>query len=179
MEHAFLITAHGNWKQLIILLKQIDYPTHDIFIHIDAKAKDIPEKLILNSVKFSKIHIFTKYKVYWGGYSQTLAQTFLFKIDAKLGPYDYYHMMSGQGLLLVNNHKFGKFFEQNSGKEFIEFKDWQNEHDPEIKRRTKLYHFLQNCRRRYSRKYLNDIFIFMERCSLALQILLHINRVKN
>ncbi|MBT9028894.1 hypothetical protein BTJ14_08135 [Lactobacillus delbrueckii subsp. bulgaricus] len=58
-------------------------------------------------------------------------------------------MMSGADLLLVNNKEFDSFFEKNEGKEFIEFKDEQNEHDPEIKRRTKLYHFLQNYRRRF------------------------------
>lgn len=42
---------------------------------------------------------------------------------------------------MVNNKEFDLFFEKNQGKEFIEFKDEQNEHDPEIKRRTKLYHF--------------------------------------
>lgn len=81
--------------------------------------------------------------------------------------------------MLVSNTKFDDFFETNNGKEFIEFKDDQNEHDPEIKRRTKLYHFLQNYRRRFKFQPLNEVFIFFERCSLALQLILHVNRVKN
>ncbi|GEB91914.1 hypothetical protein LDE05_17770 [Lactobacillus delbrueckii subsp. bulgaricus] len=117
--------------------------------------------------------------MYWGGYTLTLAELQLFKEASNNGPYDYYHMMSGADLLLVNNKEFDSFFEKNQGKEFIEFKDEQNEHDPEIKRRTKLYHFLQNYCRRFQIQWLNNIFIFFERCSLLLQLILHVNRVKN
>lgn len=179
LKHAFLITAHGGWKQLELLLKQIDHPNHDIFIHVDAKVKDYPKKALEEATKFSKVYVFSKRKVFWGGYSQTIAEIYLFKKAREYGPYDYYHMMSGQDLLLVSNDKFDNFFESNIGKEFIEFKDDQNEHDPEIKRRTKLYHFLQNYRRRFKFQPLNEVFIFFERCSLALQLILHVNRVKN
>lgn len=179
MKHAFLITAHSNWKQLKLLLKQIDFPDHDIYVHIDAKAKNYPKAELEAVTQYSKVRIYSNFKVYWGGYTQTLAQLQLFKEASNNGPYDYYHMMSGADLLLVNNKEFDSFFEKNQGKEFIEFKDEQNERDPEIKRRTKLYHFLQNYRRRFKYQWLNNIFIFFERCSLALQIILHVNRVKN
>lgn len=179
LKHAFLIMAHGDWDQLQLLLQQIDYPNHDIFIHIDQKQKKFPKTALELSTRFSKVHVFSKYKVFWGGYSQTMAEIYLFKKSREYGPYDYYHMMSGQDLLLVSSSKFDEFFAKNNGKEFVDFKDYQNEHDPEIKRRTKLYHFLQNYRRRFKCQFLNEIFIFFERCLLALQIVLCVNRVKN
>ncbi|MCH5408713.1 beta-1,6-N-acetylglucosaminyltransferase [Lactobacillus delbrueckii] len=179
MKHAFLITAHSNWKQLKLLLKQIDFPDHDIYVHIDAKAKNYPKAELEAVTQYSKVRIYLNFKVYWGGYTLTLAELQLFKEASNNGPYDYYHMMSGADLLLVNNKEFDSFFEKNQGKEFIEFKDEQNEHDPEIKRRTKLYHFLQNYRRRFRIQWINNIFIFFERCSLLLQLILHVNRVKN
>lgn len=179
LKHAFLIMAHGDWDQLQLLLQQIDYPNHDIFIHIDQKQKKFPKTALELSTRFSKVHVFSKYKVFWGGYSLTMAEVYLFKKSREYGPYDYYHLLSGADLLLVNNQVFDLFFEKNQGMEFIEFKDEQNEHDPEIKRRTKLYHFLQNYRRRFRNQWLNNIFIFFERCSLLLQLILHVNRVKN
>ena len=109
----------------------------------------------------------------------TIAEIYLFKKAREYGPYDYYHLLSGQDLLLVSNVEFYNFFEKNNGKEFIEFKNKQNEHDPEIKRRTRLYHFLQNYRRRFKLQLLNEIFIFFEICLLALQLFLHVNRVEN
>lgn len=179
MKHAFLITAHSNWKQLKLLLKQIDFPDHDIYVHIDAKAKNYPKAELEAVTQYSKVRIYSNFKVYWGGYSLTQAELILFREALNNGPYDYYHLLSGADLLLVNNQMFDLFFEKHRGREFIEFKDEQNEHDPEIKRRTKLYHFLQNYRRRFRIQWLNNIFIFFERCSLLLQLILHVNRVKN
>lgn len=66
LRHAFLITAHGGWEQLELLLKQIDHPNHDIFIHVDAKVKDYPKKALEQATKFSKVYIFSKCKVFWG-----------------------------------------------------------------------------------------------------------------
>lgn len=179
MKHAFLIIAHGDWEQLKMLLRQIDFPNHDIYIHIDAKVHNYPKDELETTTQYSKIKILSNLKVYWGGYSLTQAELILFREAINNGPYDYYHLLSGADLLLVNNQVFDSFFEKNQGMEFIEFKDEQNEHDPEIKRRTKLYHFLQNYRRRFRNQWLNNIFIFFERCSLLLQLILHVNRVKN
>lgn len=75
LKHAFLITAHGGWKQLELLLKQIDHPNHDIFIHVDAKVKDYPKKALEEATKFSKVYVFSKRKVFWGvlsNYSRNL-----------------------------------------------------------------------------------------------------------
>lgn len=51
--------------------------------------------------------------------------------------------------------------------------------NPEITRRAKYYHFLQNYRRRYAEKWKNSFFTFCERVSLVLQIVFGVNRVKN
>ncbi len=39
VNHAFLIIAHNNWWQLKNLIQLLDYPSHDIYIHIDKKVK--------------------------------------------------------------------------------------------------------------------------------------------
>jgi hypothetical protein len=93
--------------------------------------------------------------------------------------YDYYHIISGADLPLKSNREFDAFFEQNQGKEFIDYDEEKLANDPEIRRRTRLYHYLQNYRRRYRHKILNGIFTFLERVSLCIQIVLRVNRVKN
>lgn len=92
MRHAFLIMAHSNWKQLIILLSQIDAPGHDIYLHIDLKSENIPFDDFKTAVHFSSLFIFHKLKIYWGGYSQIETELFLFEAAAK-GHYDYYHLL--------------------------------------------------------------------------------------
>ena len=175
MRHAFLIIAHNNWWQLEQLIKLLDSPNHDMYIHIDKKNGDFPKKNIIKSACYSKVRVFQEYSVYWGGYSQVQVELFLLDSSQKHN-YDYYHIVSGVDLPLVNNNEFDAFFEANRGKEFIDFDEDKLQNDPEIKRRTKLYHFLQNYRRRSKYKAINSFFIFAERCLLLIQIIFRVNR---
>lgn len=178
MKHAFLIIAHTNWWQLAMLMKQLDHPDNDLFIHIDKKAKDFDESRFQGLLKYSGVKFYREYPVYWGGYSQVQTEMLLFREAASVG-YDYYHIMSGGDLLLKPMAEFHSFFEKNKGKEFIEFNDKQLQTDPEISRRTRLYHFLQDYRRRYKHQFLNGVFTFFERLSLLTQMILRVNRTKN
>ena len=123
------------------------------------------------------MYLFQKYKVYWGGFSQVQVELFLFE-KAYEKQYDYYHLISGADLPLKSNQEIDAFFEKHKGMEFIQYDEIKLNNDPEIKRRTKYYHFLQNYRRRYSQKWKNNIFTFFERILLLIQIIVRINRVK-
>lgn len=116
--------------------------------------------------------------MFWGGFSQVQVELFLFE-KAYQQKYDYYHLISGADLPLKSNRKIDTFFEKNQGKEFILYDNEKLLNDPEISRRTRYYHYLQNYRRRYSQKWKNEFFTFLERASLVMQIALHVNRVKN
>ena len=178
MKHAYLIIAHQKWNQLIMLLQQIDSENNDIYIHIDKKAKNVPIDLIKSSVKKSKIEIYQKYKVYWGSFEIVQSELLLFE-EASKQKYDYYHLLSGMDLLIKSQSEIAEFFEKNKGYEFVHFDTEERlKQDNEIKRRTKLYHFLQNYRRRYKIKLFNEIFTFLERLLLVIQIVLHIDRMK-
>lgn len=177
MKHAFLIIAHNNWWQLKQLIQILDDVDNDIYIHIDRKSMDFNLSDFEGIVKKSKLHIDQKYKVYWGGYSQVQVELFLFEKAQEVG-YDYYHLLSGADLPLKTNSEIHRFFEENKGKQFIEYDEDKLLNDPEIDRRTRYYHYLQNYRRRYSRKVLNDFFTFCERVSLVMQIIFQINRIK-
>lgn len=178
MRHAFLIIAHNNWWQLKQLIQLLDAQNHDIYVHIDKKSKSFREEFFLRSASKSKVYFFQEYEVFWGGFSQVQVELFLFE-KAYQRQYDYYHLISGADLPLKSNWEVDAFFEKNKGKEFILYDDEKLKNDPEILRRTKYYHFLQNYRRRYLQKWKNEFFTFWERVSLVIQIVLHINRVKD
>lgn len=178
MKHAFLIIAHNNWWQLKQLIQMLDDEDNDIYVHIDLKSNDFNLSEFVEITKKSKIQFYQKYKVYWGGYSQVQVEMFLFEAAHKIG-YDYYHLISGADLPLKTNSEIHNFFEKNKGKQLIEYDEEKLLYDPEISRRAKLYHYLQNYRRRFHQKWLNEVFTFIERVSLTLQIAFRVNRVKN
>lgn len=177
MKHAYLIIAHNNWWQLKQLIMLLDDEKHDIYVHIDSKSKDFCIRDFERITNKSKLYIYQEYKVYWGGYSQVQVELFLFE-QAYQREYDYYHLLSGADLPLKSNKEIQLFFEKNKGKEFIYYDENRLQNNSEIKRRTRLYHFLQNYRRRYNAKWKNEIFTFCERILLALQIVFGVNRVK-
>lgn len=178
MQHAYLIIAHSNWKQLKMLIQLLDEENNAIFVHIDAKATDVPIDDLQNVVKKAQIKLFQKYKVYWGSFELVQTELFLFK-QAHKEHYDYYHLLSGADLPIKTQKEIDDFFTRNRGFEFVQYDtDERLKNDKEIGRRTRLYHFLQNYRRRYKWRFLNSFFTLLERSSLVIQLLLKIDRTK-
>ena len=177
MRHAFLIIAHNNWWQLRTLIRLLDEKDHDLYIHIDKKSRDFVRSDFEGIAEQSRLCFYQEYKVYWGGYSQVETELFLFE-KAHEERYDYYHLISGGDLPLKSNIEIDGFFERNKGKQFIEFDEEKLKEDPEICRRTRLYHCLQNYRRAFRCKWLNAVFTFLERVLLGAQILVGVNREK-
>lgn len=178
MKHAFLIIAHNNWWQLKQLIHMLDDEDNDIYVHIDSKSKSFNSEDFMGIAKKSKVQFYQEYKVYWGGYSILQVEMLLFEAAHKTG-YDYYHLISGADLPLKTNSEIHEFFKENNGKQYIQYDEEKLLHDPEISRRARYYHFLQNYRRRFRQKWLNEVFTFLERVLLVLQIVLKVNRVKN
>lgn len=117
-KHAFLIMAHHRPDLLAELVKAIDDPRNDIFIHLDAKSEiaDFHVKTQYSSLYFTK-----RIPVEWGGYSQIECELLLFEAAFQKGPYDYYHLLTGSTYLLKSNDGIHDFFDENQGKEFIGF----------------------------------------------------------
>lgn len=65
MRHAYLIMAHDNFEQLIILLKLLDNENNDIFIHIDNKVV-FPQESFNDCCIKSKVFIYQDISVFWG-----------------------------------------------------------------------------------------------------------------
>lgn len=178
LQHAYLIIAHSNWEQLKILLQLLDEENNAIYIHVDAKAKNVPVNALQQMVKKAHITLIQKYKVYWGSFELVQTELLLFA-EAYKKHYDYYHLLSGVDLPIKTQKEINDFFEENRGCEFVQYDtDDRLKNDREINRRTRLYHFLQNYRRRYKHNVANALFTLLERISLAVQLVLRVDRMK-
>lgn len=116
MKHAYLILAHGQWELLHTLLRCIDDPRNDIFVHIDAKVHCLPE---LHTEKAGLFVLDRRVDVRWGDVSVVKAEYELFRQAVEHGPYAYYHLLSGTDLPLKSQDYIHRFLSANQGREFI------------------------------------------------------------
>lgn len=119
--HAFLVMAHRDDDTFYTLARMLDHPRNDIFIHMDSKNKTYQESNIQHVVKHSNVFHCPRIKVTWGGYSMIKAELILLKEATQKGHYEFYHLISGQDLPIKKQEYIHSFFDQNQGKEFIQF----------------------------------------------------------
>lgn len=179
MKHAFLITAYNHFEQLQQLVKALDDPDFDIYIHIDRKSRDCPVETFRHLTRYSKVEICQEVAVYWGGYTQVESVMYILRQAYEKRQYDYYHIISGADLPIKSNAYIKAFFEENKGYEFIDYVDEALRNNREIACRIPLYHPLQEYRRRYKSAFVNGCFTFMERCILVAQLILHVDRTRH
>lgn len=178
MRHAYLIIAHGDWAQLERLLGLLDHPHNDLYIHVDAKAKDCPAERLKSAVKHSRIELCSEYRIYWGSFEMVEATMLLLKNARKTG-YDYYHLLSGADMPTCSQETIHAFFEENAGKEFVHFAtDESRERNGEIGRRARLYHVMMHWNRRFRSHVVNRVLRNVDRCLIAAQLVLGVNRLK-
>lgn len=65
-EHAFLIMAHKDDETLRTLLRTLDDPRNDIFIHMDSKNIAWDENSVLTSISKARIFPVPRISVTWG-----------------------------------------------------------------------------------------------------------------
>lgn len=177
MRHAYLILAHNSWQQLYKLIHLLDSPNADFFIHIDKRAVGFNKSDFNGVCKYSGVWYYSEFETYWGSYHLMECELFLLE-KAAARQYDYYHLLSGTDLPIKPRIYIEVFFAKHQGKEFIHFDtDERLDTDKELGRRTRLYHWLQNYRRKYKIEWLNGAFTFIEHCSLGMQMIFGVNRL--
>jgi hypothetical protein len=164
MNHAFLIIANRDSYTLNKLIESIDSFNHDIYILFDKKSSLKDDDVILP--KKSKLFFIPRINIVWGAYSQVEAELALLN-EAYKKQYDYYHIISGNDLMIRKKSDFDLFFEDNKGKEFITYcgKDWQNEAQNRVK-----YRYLAGGKDTFKSK----VSSFL----VKIQKLLHKNRIR-
>lgn len=159
MKIAHLIMAHQNPLQLERLVKSLNHPNFDIYIHLDKKT-DISD---FEYIKNSRNVIFLKNRIKcnWGGFSFVKAITIsIRKILEQPEDYEFINLLSAQDYPIKPMHFFYEFLLNHRGKSFISY-DTSNESDwwKEAVTRYELYHFTDfNIKGRYiAQKILNII----------------------
>lgn len=121
-KQAVLIIVHKNNYVLEKNLELIDSPFIDIFVHVDKKCKNFKSNYYKSKVKFSKIYfVHPRIDVRWSDYSQILVELNLIDFARKKGEYTYYHLISGQDLLIQPIEKMVEIC-NHSNKLFLEYR---------------------------------------------------------
>lgn len=118
-KHAYLIMAHNQMELLKILLKKLDVQENDIYLHLDIKWHiDVNE---LKIVKNAGLYFVERMNVMWGGDNIVQCELCCLEMALKNGPYLYYHLLTGVDLPLKPIRLINQFYEENQGKEFINY----------------------------------------------------------
>ncbi|KRK39959.1 hypothetical protein FC07_GL001857 [Loigolactobacillus bifermentans DSM 20003] len=96
------------------MINLLDSDSIDFYIHWDLKSAK-PSFLS----NYSKIHLVPRRKVYWGGQSLTFVTLDLIKFAIQ-GEYDFYHIVSGQDMCLMDKQHFETFFKNHYKSNFID-----------------------------------------------------------
>ena len=170
-KHAYLIIAHNQFKLLEILIKMLDDERNDIFVHIDAKAKNFDFNHFMSITKYSNVCFTDKrYSIKWASFDMVKAEyALLEKVFESKNVYDYVHLISGVDLPIKSQDEIHNFFEENAGKEFVHFTS-EKLNDTELDR-VRAYHFAMG-----RRNYINRFITKLESKTARL---FGINRIKN
>lgn len=136
-KHAYLIIAHQCDDTFRTLLKMLDDPRNDIFIHMD-KKNTLYEESYCSFVAKSKVIHTKRTEVTWGGYSLINAELLLLEEAIKNGDYQYLHLLSGQDLPIKSQDYIHDYFKHSD----IEFVGIMNDCG-NIESRTAYYHLFQ------------------------------------
>ena len=176
MRHAILITTHDNVEISKNLLSLYDDKNIDFYFLIDKKAKSYNEEVLKDICKKSSVYFVPKINIYWGSFSQIQAEYILLENAVKKS-YDYYHLISGCDIPLYTKNQFFDFFEQNKGKEFVEYSPKEIAEKNKVQDRVKYYYvFMESVREKSAIK--RKPKTFLREFFLKLQKLLKIDRTK-
>lgn len=142
-KQAYLIVAHQCDEMLLTLLRMLDVPWNDIFIHMDIKNKTYRPEMTETYLKHAGVYHTERLSVTWGGITLSLAELTLLKTAVQHGPYQHYHLISGVDLPIQKPEDIRAFFEAHPDTEFIgsDPKPFSPTNDERVYYR----HFFQNC----------------------------------
>lgn len=109
-----------------------------------------------------------------GGYSLVKGELLLLEYAHNTDKFDYYHLLSGQDMILRPMREINQFFEENSGKEFVHF-DKQEKSEMRYER-IKYYMIFQDF---IGKKRKTFFSISQKRLIIPIQKLLGVDRTKN
>jgi hypothetical protein len=133
MEQTILITAYKNIGHLQKIIDFFDNSAakFSFFIHLDKKSA-FSETSIKKLQNRDNVKLVSQqYNVNWGGVNHLKTILLLLESALKKSDAGYFHLITGHDFPVQPVEKFTAFFEENSGKEFLEYNKlpyykWQN-----------------------------------------------------
>jgi len=120
LRHAYLITAHSKKAQLLNLLRLLDDPENDLYLHIDKKAQGFTEAEMIAAAPQSRMFFVPRLDARWG--SETFIDAILSLIRlASEEEHAFYHLLSGVDLPLKPQSEIRAYFDAHTGEEFVSF----------------------------------------------------------
>ena len=112
-KQAYMLMAHQCNEMLLTLLRMLDVPWNDIFIHMDSKNENYQPETVERYVKYAKVFHAQRTSAVWGGITLVKAEFVLLKAAVDHGPYQHYHLISGADLPIQPPEDIRAFFEAN------------------------------------------------------------------
>jgi hypothetical protein len=127
MRIAHIIITHKNPLQIERMVKKMQHPQFDFYIHVDKKV-DINNYQYLTQISGVKL-IKNRLNCNWGGYSTLQAMVSSLKEVILTGVnYGFYNLLSGQDYPLRSSNYIYNFLLENAQKSFIYYEtensDW-------------------------------------------------------
>lgn len=156
--------AYDNFEVIEVLLKMIDDPRNDIFIHVDRSVKNFKPSQLKQACKRATIVLVPRIKVHWGHYSQ-IKSVFALLQEATKSSHSHYHLLSSSDLPIKSQDYIHEFCERNAEKEFVGFAD------DNFLERVKWFHFFNTYRRPANRgqSFIRYFFQLASSITLGLQ----------
>lgn len=139
MRQAVLITAYHDFVQLQRLVDYFD-DDFELFIHIDRRCRQLPASL----KEKANVHVYRRYRVYWGSVNHLRAILLLMSEAAKHADLEYFHLVTGNDFPVPALSEFKAFCEMHCHENHLEYfplprTSWDGEGGMERIR----YHWLQ------------------------------------
>jgi len=173
LKHAYLIIAHNEFEVLQRLALALDNENHDIYIHFDAKVKELP---MLKVEKSSLFILKERVDICWGNITQLEAEYKLWQIAYENNEYAFYHLISGQHYPLRSAFELYKYFSTYFGYSiFLPMYTYEEEIDAKIRRYNFFAKYMMSGKNRYSYK----VGRFLWNMALKPQKIFNVRRYKN
>ena len=117
MKIAHLILTHKNPAQLERLIRALDHPGFDFYIHLDKKTDASPFLYLAQRKNVSFIQ--NRTPIYWAAFGTIQATLNGFREILPKEGYDYINVISGQDFPLKSAAEIYRYIQQRQGKEFI------------------------------------------------------------
>lgn len=133
--HAYLLMVHKNAPQVEMLIRALDHPDNDIYIHADTRFEDAAPERFARCAAQSHVYFSSDRAITWGSYDLFETPLFLLERALEHGPYAYYHLLSGQDFPLRSQDEIHAFFDGKDC-EFVHFckpEEWPSTVDDRVR----------------------------------------------